>query len=65
MIGDWMVARLNGDQTAATVAATNGEDFNPADWLDANGNAITEEIANAADILLVAGSQEGVFWENS
>ena len=65
MIGDWMVARLNGDQTAATVAATNGEDFNPAVWLDANGNAITEEIANAADILLVAGSQEGVFWENS
>jgi len=65
MIGDWLVARLNGDQTTATVAATNGEDFDPTVWLDASGNAITEEVANAADILLVAGSQEGVFWENS
>lgn len=64
-IGDWLVARLSGDQTAATIAARNDVDFDPTVWLDASGNAITEEVANAADILLVAGNQEGVFWENS
>lgn len=60
------VLRLNGDQTAMTVAFYDAEtDADAPVWLDVEGNEITAEEGEAADLILTARPLEALVGERS